>query len=320
MYPGFTALLMVFALALPSLAGRRHPAYREMLEAARMMQRASSAILEFKIENEILDDSLDVNRTGYIGVEFSSITSTVGTLSAKRTSANPDFAAYIVRELIDHGLSSDDSILVAMTGSFPALNIAVLCAAEVLEIPLVTMASLAASSYGANQEECTWLDIENLLVDREIISHRSDVVTLGAAGDRGGGLPEDGKDLLRRRAHQLKYDLSEAPTSRSQLKLRKKLSGSSDTYALLINIGGNQTVVGKEGRVLPGGWIDPDEVAAELDSLESSSLMFEFLRSGIPVLNLLHVEDIAEKAGIPIDPIPLPPVGKSSLYSARDKP
>ncbi len=309
-------LLTAIGIALiapPASRAARHPAYRDMMTAARLMQKAQRAIYKHKLALNLVDETLDTNRTGMIGVEMSDLTSTPGSLRAKRSSTNPDFAAYIVRSLYDHELSPGDTILVAMTGSFPALNIALLCALEALDYPAVIMSSQAASSYGANQEECTWIDMEHLLNEEGIISRRSDVVTLGASGDLGGGLPESGKEWLRYRAERLGYEVLEAANSRKQAALRKKVSGTSERFSLLINIGGNQVVLGREGRELPGGWIDPDSV--NLDSVGSgSSLIFDFLREGIPVINLLHVEGIAASIGLPVDPVPLPEPGRSALY------
>lgn len=281
------------------------------------MQIALRSLYYHKVALGLSDDVLDPNQTGVIGVEFSTITSTVGSLKAKRTGANPDFAAYIVRELIDHGLTSDDTVLVTMTGSFPGVNLAVLLALETLGIPSVRISSLGASSYGANQESFAWLDMEDVLCVERKLNQRSDYVTLGGTGDVGGGLPEDGKWRLRRTAERLGYNVVESGSLRRQSALRRKLLGSPQIYKLLINIGGNQAMLGKSkhGRGLPGGWIDPMEFTyrnGEDNSL--AGIVFDFLAEDVPVLNLLHIEDVAKSAGIPIDPHPLPKIGDSPVY------
>ena len=313
----FTLILICPLIALGMQdSARRHIAYDEMVTAARREQVALRSLYFHKVALGLADEKLDPNQTGVIGVEFSAITSTIGTLKSKRTAANPDFAAYIVRELIDHGYTKDDTVLVTMTGSFPGMNLAVLTALETLKIPSVRVASMSASSYGANQEDFTWLHMEDVLHLERKLRQRSDYVTLGGTGDVGGGLPEGGKWKLRRTAERLGYQVIEAKSLRSQSAQRRKLRGSPEKYKLLINIGGNHAMLGKgpQGRELPGGWNDPRDFASVSGSGDFNGIIFEFLSEGVPVLNLLHIEDIAKSAGIPIDPQPLPKIGESPVY------
>jgi len=313
----FVALLSL-CCALPLGAQPRpHPAYDLMIEAAVKMQLAEQALYERKRELGLHDPQLDPNRSGVIGVEYSRITTTLGYPKAKRSAANPDFAAYILRELTDHGVGAGDSVLVAMTGSFPGMNLAVLFALETLEVWSFRISSLGASSYGANQEEFTWLDMEDLLVRDRLLSQRSNFVSLGGTGDIGGGLPPGGRTILRRKAEHLGYPILSARTLRRQTRRRRELAGNPQDYRLLINIGGNQAMLGKgpQGRQLPGGWIEPDQnpwSAPNGDDL--SGIIFDFLTAGVPVLNLLHIEDVAAAAGIPFDPPTVPDIGTSPVY------
>ena len=301
-------------LTIPAHARTPYRAYDEMLRAARLMQRCERLIEARKSSLGLIVDSLDINRTGLIGIEFSAITSTVGDLPAKRTSTNPDMAALIVRELVAHGVSDTDTVLVSMTGSFPALNLAVLCALSVLDVPAFIMTSLSASSYGANQENFTWLHMERLLLDHDLLSHRSDVVTLGAGSDVGGGLLGEGPGILRAAAAELGYELAESENYREQRELRRGLRGSPQDYSLYINIGGNREALGPAGRELPAGWINPKSAGwKEIRGVKTGAI-FDFLKAGIPVLNLLHVEALAQQYGLPIDPPPLPEPGESPVY------
>lgn len=319
----FVVLLLPLLCLAAGDSPRRHAAYHKMAEAARRDLVAMRSLYYHKVAHGLDDDMLDPNQTGVIGVEFSSITSTTGSLKAKRTGANPDFAAYIVRELVDHGITKRDTVLVTMTGSFPGVNLAVLAALETMGIPSVRISSLGASSYGANQESFTWLDMEDALYVERKLEKRSDFVTLGGTGDVGGGLPEEGRYRLRHTAERLGYKMTEARSLRRQSALRRKLLGSPERYKLLINVGGNQAMLGKgkEGRELPGGWIDPTSFAyRDGDSTSFDGIVFDFLADGIPVLNLLHIEDIANTAGIPVDPQPLPKIGESPVYYERATP
>jgi poly-gamma-glutamate system protein len=296
---------------------RHHPAYDLMIRAAEKTRRAQDALCSRKRALKIFDSTMDPNRTGLIGVEYSRITTTIGSLKAKRTATNPDFAAYIERELVDHGVGIGDSVLVTMTGSFPALNLAAIMALETLDVSTLRICSMGASSYGANQEEFTWLDMEDWLYRKDLIQRRSNFVTLGGSGDVGGGLTADVKWFLRHKAERLGYPILKSRSFKKQAALRREQFGDPQHYVLLINIGGNQAMLGsgKEGRELPGGWINPNADSLESGGTdEAEGIIFEFLEAGIPVLNLLHIEDIATASGIPVDAQPLPPAGEAAVY------
>jgi poly-gamma-glutamate system protein len=298
--------------------------YDHMLAAAQHMQRAERQIYLSKQSLGLVNEKDDVNRTGLVGDEYTPLTTTVGVLSAKRSSTNPDFAAYLTKLLLEQKLSRNDTVLVTMTGSFPGMNLALLCALEELKIPSLRIASLGSSSYGANQLDMTWIDMEDILVREGLLSRRSDYVTLGGTGDIGGGLEDETIEFLRRKCARLGFALIESGNKRAQYEERLSLFGDPNDYALLINAGGNHLMLGTgpEGRELPGGFIKPESSTWQGDvSSTSGGLVFDFLYSGIPVLNLLHVEDIATRAGIPFDPSPLPRLGTSAVYqvSIRDR-
>lgn len=309
--------ITAFAYGSLAHAAKRHDHYDSMLAAAQKMHRAVREIYLKKSRLGLLNEQDDVNRTGFVGEEYTDLTTTVGNLTAKRTATNPDFAAYLVRLLIEQNLTKDDSILVTMTGSFPGMNLALICALEQLEIPSFRVASLGSSSYGANQLELTWIDIEDILVREGILSRRSDLVTLGGTGDIGGGLAPETIEALRRKCARLDYPLLESGNKRAQYEERLNLFGEPKSYSLLINVGGNHLMLGTgpEGRELPGGFIRPESSDWERNvSTTSGGMVFDFLHSGVPVLNLLHVEELATQAGIPIDPAPLPRLGTSPVY------
>ncbi|MDD5088150.1 MAG: poly-gamma-glutamate system protein, partial [bacterium] len=263
----------------------------------------------------LADSTLDPLHSGVIGVELSSITTTIGYLKSKRGATHPDFAAHIVRELLDHGVGADDSVVVSMTGSFPGLNLAVLCALETLGVKSLRFCSIGASSFGANQEQFTWLDMEDYLRRARLLKRRSDFVTLGGTGDIGGGLSRDARRSMNERAFSLSYPLLRAHSLQGQIRLRNKYTGDPRRYALLINVGGNHAMLGNEGRLLPGGWNDESTFAALRDSSKGAKgIVFDFLEAGVPVLNLLHIESVARDANLPFEFDSLPPPGVSPVY------
>jgi len=310
-----TIFLFLLLPCLIALAQTRHPAYDLMLRAAQRNRAAQQALWNRKLELGLADSTLDPHQSGVIGAELSSITTTMGYLKSKRSAAHPDFAAHIVRELLDHGVGADDSVVVSMTGSFPGLNLAVLCALETLGAPSLRFCSIGASSFGANQEAFTWLDMEDILRRERLLKRRSDFVTMGGTGDVGGGLSRDARRLMKERAFSLSYPLLRARSLKGQIKLREKYIGDPRRYALLINVGGNHAMLGNQGRQLPGGWNDAGSYAALRDSLRGAEgIVFDFLEAGVPVLNLLHIESVAREARLPFDFDSLPAPGESPVY------
>jgi hypothetical protein len=87
-------------------------------------------------------------------------------------------------------------IAVNVTGSMPALNIAVLSAAKVLGLDVVLISSVGASMFGATDPYFTWLDIETLLNEKDILSYKSIATSLGGGRDLGRGLSKAGRDLI----------------------------------------------------------------------------------------------------------------------------
>ena len=70
-----------------------------------LMRRSTQAVRQEKLRIGIpVDRRLDTNDTGLIGVEYTDITTTLGSLSAKRTSTNPAFAAAVVDMLDQAGV------------------------------------------------------------------------------------------------------------------------------------------------------------------------------------------------------------------------
>lgn len=316
------AIFLVFGFLFVSgrslcAAQNTHPAYKLMLEAAQRQQAAQREIYLVKRTMGVYHPDSDFNRTGMLGDEYTLVTTTVGVLSAKRSATSPDFAAYVVRMLVDHDVRSGDTVLVNMTGSFPALNVAVCAALDVLNIPSLRFTSLGASSHGANQLELTWIDMEDVLVREGLLEQRSDYVTLGGMEDVMTGIDPQAVTDMEGRCARLGYRLINTGSLHGQIARRWEIYRSARRFALLINVGGNHALLGPDlvGRELPGGWIDPatDDWKTE-ETKSAEGILFDFLNNGVPVLNLIHVADIAEKHDIPFDPSPLPLVGTSPIY------
>jgi len=146
-------ILILFVLSLLFFMMARYVPFkdadrikREMTEAAGIMLEAYDAIRECQREKGLtFDRSSDINMTGLIGLEFSPLTTSLGSLEAKRTTTNPNLAGLIVFLLEESGVKRGDSIAVGASGSFPALIVAVLSATRVMDLKPLVICSLGAS-------------------------------------------------------------------------------------------------------------------------------------------------------------------------------
>ena len=303
-------LLLVGAVCLTATQVRVPcSCYEEQVHAAERMATAFPILLACKRNLGVSPDfGNDPNRTGLIGVEFSEITTTVGSLVAKRTSANPDFAALLVRFLHELALEPKARVVLTLSGSFPALNLAAIVACEELGFELLVFSSVGASSFGANCLEITWLDMETLLARHRVISHRTSFASLGGENDLGESFFGDGKALAFEaiKRNELIPVVMETFDEQSKFKLQKI---ESFEPCLLINVGGNQLNVGGAGCLLGPGVL----TTASIDPAQLGIIGW-FLNHDLAVIHLLHVKDLAVRVGLPIDPIPLLSPGESDVY------
>ncbi|MEO1085566.1 MAG: poly-gamma-glutamate system protein, partial [Acidobacteriota bacterium] len=156
-----------------SLKEVRDPLYDEMLRAAEASARAAHHLKSHRLERGVFVDLVnDPAETALIGQEYTQITTDRGYLDAKLASTDPNFAAVTVDLLRSVGVEPGDCVALAMTGSFPALNVSALAAVDVVGARPVTITSVGASNFGATDPFFTWLDMERELVDRGMLSSR----------------------------------------------------------------------------------------------------------------------------------------------------
>ena len=293
-----------------------HPVAYQMLNAARWWIDASRLIHQSKLDAGLEITEADSAETGLIGIEYSPITTTLGSLKSKQISANPDFAALMVRWLWSVGVREGDTVAVSLTGSFPALNLAAFAAIQTLNLHAVTVSSLGASSWGANQPEMTWVDMERLLMDNGLIINGSDAITMGGGGDRGGGLPLEGQEILMRKIQESGILFLDPKSLIQAIGMKLTFYGNLDQYKCFINIGGGQAALGRGpgGRTLPTGLLRTFPEDGPFESGEVDGVIFYFLRQGIPVIHLLEIHRIARRWGITTSPKSFTQPGKSPVY------
>jgi poly-gamma-glutamate system protein len=250
-----------------------------------------------------------------IGEEYTPITTDQARLSTKLLSANPNFAAVVVELLSRARLKQGDKVAVALTGSLPGLNLAVLAAIEALGLRPVIITSVGASMWGANDPEFTWLDMERVLFERGVIRHRSQAASIGSGGDSGQGLSPEGRDLIRGAIRRNGVILIEEP--RLSLSIRRRvilydsLGGAGQPHAY-VNVGGGLASLGStaNGKVIPPG-LSRDLTLKEFPSEGVITLL---ARRRIPIIHLMEIEKLADLYGLPLDPDLDQPVGQGRVY------
>lgn len=320
-----TTLLLILVIAFfgffiieKSKVNIKHENYQKQVEAAILMKNSMEKIKKSRLEKNIaIKEELDPNRTGIIGDEITTITTTNGNLAAKRTATNPDFAALMVRYFKKINLKKGDVIAVGASGSFPSLIIATLSAAEVMELKPLLIYSFGASMYGANIPNFTFWHMLNDL--EELLPYQPIAVSLGGENDQANYmLFEKSKPTLIKLAKKTNlpfiYEEQLAKSIESRMELYQKQAGDKEIKTF-VNIGGASANFGSVVNAslsFPNGLVlNPPKT---IPTSESRGLIYEYSARGLPIIHLLNIRDLALKNGIAIDPKPLPKAGEAGVY------
>ena len=305
--------LLILAGVETSKTLLKDPLFEKKVEAARLMQKSMEVIKEERLRLGIpISLSDDPNETGIIGKDYTDLTTTLGSLSSKRTSTNPNFAGVIVEMLSKAGVKTGDGVAISFSASFPALNVAALSAVHVLGVKPVIISSVGSSTYGANLARITWLDMERVLRDHRVLPYGSSASSLGGIVETQGGLDgrgiEEGLEAVRRNGIPFLDERglrTILPDIDARLAIYEKELGTKKPAAF-INTGGALTSLGNVSgsRILPTGLLL--EVPASNDP--EQGIISRMLEQGVPVIHLLNTRRIANQYGLPVDPIPLPPI------------
>jgi poly-gamma-glutamate system protein len=280
------------------------------VEAAGLMARSLAAIKALRLEKGVpLDAALDPNETGIIGEEFTPLTTSVGDVAAKRTSANPAFAAVVAGFYERAGLRPGDVVAIGGSGSFPAFVLASLCAARTLELRPVLIYSIGSSMYGANIPGFTFVDMLARLRSEGVLPYSIEAVAPGGAHDTGRGVlfDEDGSTLIDE-ARRSGLPLVEGATLADRVRRRLEIYGRAAAgrpIRCFVNVGGATANYGDTEASLGV----PNGLVLKLPSVPSApsrGLLFEFAARGVPLVHLLYVKGLARENGLPFDPVPFP--------------
>jgi len=237
---------------------------------------------------------------GMIGLEWSGVTTTLGDLASKRTACNPAWAVQFSRWFKELGLKPGDPVAIYSSSSFPGLLLNALAAAEEMQLELLLIVSLGASTWGANHPENLWPAQAVELRRGGYIRKRADYYTLGAGAELGHGLSAGGEVLLRQAAEDAGVELLMADNLEDMIALK---SGMLDGIqpGVFISIGGSQANLGVSEDVLK---LQTGFVPVSQASIAGDGVIGFAMQNDIPVIHMLNIKSICERAGIPYDSAP----------------
>lgn len=339
---------IVAALAIVGLVAvevfpseEKQPYYAEKMLAARKAAEAFEVIHQVS-ERKGLRLRLKTDPAGsrLIGEVLSPITSGSGSLVSKQTTVNPNFAAIVVQWLKDLKIKQGDVVAVGLSGSFPAVNIAVYSAIRELGAEPVIISSTAASQWGANNPSFTWLDMEAALRKNEVFPFKSVAASLGGVGDDAIGLSDRGRRMLQRaierndvpflgqskptKEPEEEEDDGTAPSLtlvdedlvQERMRVYYEAAGDRQIKAY-VNVGGGTVSVGtKVGKrkFSPGVNTRPPKGIEDLPP----SVLGAFLDVGVPGIHLTSMINIAAEYGLEIAPRTTPEVGTGGVFERRE--
>ena len=290
--------------------------YGMMVSAAQQMQDAMEHIRELRQAIRRIDADVDPQDSGMIGVSSSPVTSLSGHLPAKQTTVNPNWAAVALKMLREAGVENGDRVAMAVSGSFPALNLAAYAAMEQLGAQPIIIVSGSASQWGANVPGLTWIDMARELRKKGLINTKEIVGSLGGAEDRGIGVSDQGRNIIRlaieKSGLQFLFPANLEESAAKRIALYSEYANGEPIRAY-INIGGGSASTGPPSI---DQFFEPGLItSAQPRAFAVDSVTGHFLKQGVPVLNFSGIATIARRYGLPQTPLVAQPIGSGGVYN-----
>ena len=317
MIPIFVFLVVITMFTNATKSTSKTSYYDKQYDAALRMKVLSESIKDYKKELDIPIYKYDTFGTGLLGDEYNDITTSLGNLEAKRTSANPDMAALVVKMFHEVNLKPGDRVAVGFSGSFPALNLAVLSAAESMDLDLIIISSMGSSTYGANQKNLTFPKMLALLHSDRLTKYNSVLVTPGGDDDIASDIDDEIKERIFDEYKELGLRLVIEPNFEKNIELKVEeyfKDGKIDCY---IAVGGNISFLGlEEGDLNQQGIIRRSNIRQNNFDV-SDGLLKYFTSKNIPTIHLLNIKKITTEYGMPYDPAIQTNIGEGNIYMTQ---
>jgi poly-gamma-glutamate system protein len=292
--------------------------YAEKLEASHLAAKAMATLKEEAMRRHIATDSIsDPNETYLVGTKYSIITASRVPLTDVLVSLNPNFAAAVVEMLTELKLKKGDLIAVNTTSTYPGLNIAVLSACEILGIEPLIITGASSASYGANNPDFTWLDMETHLSEQGIFHFTAYAASIGGEKDNGEGISPEGRIILQGAIERNNTRLINSPSLAENIATRytiyqKLAEERNKPIKAYIDIGG--TVTGF-GQTIPDTLVKPGiNRYPEQQFFSNYGLIQRMVEKQIPIIFLGDIKILALSRGLTITAIPQPKPGEDELF------
>lgn len=289
--------------------------YDEQISAYEKMEEITKYVISYKKELGLPIYDYDFHNTGLLGDEYNEYTTSLGHLESKRTSTNPDMAAMVVKMFKQIGLKPGDHVGVGFSGSFPALNIAVISAGEVMDLDYTVITSFGSSTFGANQKELSFPKLLNKLYYDGVTKYNSSMVTLGGDND---AVSEKETDIIRPiidEYNKLNLNLVIEPDYENNIQDKIELYEQKDIDCF-VAVGGNLTFLGMGDDDISNRQGILKNSGIRLDTFDRSKdgLINYFLSKNVPTIHLLNVRKIVADYGLAFDPPIWPEKGTSNVF------
>ena len=239
----------------------------------------------------------DPYRTGFIGLEWSPLSTTLGALEAKRTACDPRWSVVVRRWMESLDVQPGDCVAVYSSSSFPGMAFNVLKALESLGARPLLVVSLGSSTWGANDPRFPWPTLEKELRAAGFLRTQAYAYTPGGGRDVGGGLPPEALELLRAAAAENRVPLVVKDSLEEVIQWKVDLLARHHAKAL-VSIGGSESNLG------PGNDILRLRPGLHRSGSAGSGVIGRALQAGYPVAHLLNVKGLAAATGVPFDAPP----------------
>ena len=273
-------------------------ATRQELRLMERVRAAQDVLYKWRVNGDSKFDPLDdPHKTGLIGLEWSELSTTVGSLEAKRTACDPRWAVVIRRWMESLNVSKGDSVAVFTSSSFPGMALNAIAALESLNVKPVLVVSLGASVWGANDPLFPWPAIEGKLRAEGFIKSKALFYTPGGNYEIGGGVSEEACEIFRKAANNAGVPLIVKKNLEEVVNWKMSLLKEHRVKAL-VSIGGSHANMGDDQAVLrlsPG---------LHKGGNGGDGVIGRALKVGYPVVHLLNIKGLSAEYGVPFDAAP----------------
>lgn len=293
-------LFLAFVLVLLWFLPRRWGFSSEEMRLWNDVRQAELYIWQLREDQQIGAGGADPWKLGLIGVEWSPLSTTLGSLESKRTACHPGWSVAILRKFDSMGLKEGDPVAILSSSSFPGLLLNALKTAEYRKLNVLLIVSLGSSTWGANVPEIPWPIMAEELRKNGLLHTKANYYTLGGDDENGGGIAPEGVEIMIQAAEREGVPLLREENLEKMIEKKMNIV-ENFVPKLVMSIGGSHANMGNDDEILTlsGGLHLPSGRENAGDGIIGRALS-----AGYPVFHFLNLHDLSLKYGIPYNSSP----------------